>query len=83
MGKRLRPFEMVLDDLSTGSAANIPPDVELIEMDLSAPSARETIARLAPALIVHAAAQASVARSTDDPIRDAEVNILGSLNVLP
>jgi UDP-glucose 4-epimerase len=73
---------IVLDDLSTGSAANIPPDVELIEMDLSAKSARETIARLAPALIVHAAAQASVARSTDDPIRDAEVNILGSLNVL-
>ena len=73
---------IVLDDLSTGSPANIPPDVELIEIDLSARHARETIAKLAPALIVHAAAQASVARSTEDPIRDAEVNILSSLNVL-
>lgn len=73
---------IVLDDLSTGSPANVPSDVDLIEMDLSGRGARETIARLAPTLIVHAAAQASVARSTNDPIRDAEVNILGSLNVL-
>jgi UDP-glucose 4-epimerase len=73
---------VVLDDLSSGSPANIPPGVELIEIDLSARNAREVIATLAPTLIVHAAAQASVARSTEDPIRDAEVNILGSLNVL-
>lgn len=80
--KRYGLKDGVLDDLSTGSPANIPPDVELIDIDLSARAAREAIARLAPALIIHAAAQASVARSIEGPIRGAEVIVLGSLNVV-
>jgi UDP-glucose 4-epimerase len=73
---------IVVDDLSTGSPDNLPPDIDLVELDISTAGARAAIADLRPSLIVHAAAQASVSRSTADPVRDAEVNIVGSVNVI-
>jgi UDP-glucose 4-epimerase len=72
----------VLDDLSTGRRENLPPGVELIEADISTPAVPGLIAELRPDLVVHAAAQASVTASMEDPVRDAQVNVLGTLRVL-
>jgi len=73
---------IVVDDLSAGTAANLPAATDLEELDLASPDAASRIARLRPAAVVHCAAQASVTESFRDPVRDAEANIIGSLNAL-
>jgi UDP-glucose 4-epimerase len=72
---------VVVDDLSSGSRANLAAGVELIEHDVASTETSALIARLAPGVVVHAAAQVSVSASTADPRRDAVSNILGSIGV--
>jgi UDP-glucose 4-epimerase len=72
----------VLDDLSTGRRENLAPGAELHEMDIRSPEAARLVEDSAFEVIVHHAAQMDVRRSTADPRFDAEVNILGTLNLL-
>ena len=73
----------VLDNLSTGKRSNVPPEVQVYIADLrDAAGTAQVVAAYAPDWISHHAAQASVPGSFDDPLRDAEVNILGTLNLL-
>jgi len=72
----------VIDDLSTGSTDNLQSTIELEPLDITVPDTARRIARLRPARVVHAAAQTSVAASMREPVADARVNIIGSLNVL-
>ena len=71
----------VVDDLSTGQLSNLPPGVPLVRLDISGRRAADVVRGLRPDAVVHGAAQASVAGSARDPVRDAMVNIIGSLNV--
>ncbi len=71
-----------VDDLSTGRRANLDRRVRLHVTDIRSPRLPALFARIKPAAIVHLAAQISVRRSTEDPIADAEINIIGGLNVL-
>jgi UDP-glucose 4-epimerase len=74
---------LVLDDLSSGKRANVPARAELVVGDVRDRSLVEsTFARFRPEAVSHQAAQVSVAVSTREPVRDAEVNVLGTLNVL-
>ncbi|HET7378896.1 MAG TPA: NAD-dependent epimerase/dehydratase family protein, partial [Gaiellales bacterium] len=50
--------------------------------DVRSRAATALVARLRPAIVVHAAAQASVPRSLAEPLHDAAVNVLGSLRLL-
>ena len=72
-----------LDNLETGSRDNLPPDVPLYEIDIRD---RAGVARVfddfRPTAVCHQAAQMSVSRSVREPAYDAEVNVLGLLNVL-
>lgn len=73
----------VVDDLSTGSAENVAADADLRELDVvDLPALRELVAEVKPSAIFHLAAQASVVVSVDDPSRDCEVNVRGTLNVV-
>jgi UDP-glucose 4-epimerase len=73
----------VLDDLSTGTRANLRPDVRLDVLDISDRDALDAaIDDARPAVVFHLAAQASVTRSVAEPVRDCEVNVVGTLNVL-
>ncbi|MEM9463617.1 MAG: NAD-dependent epimerase/dehydratase family protein [Myxococcota bacterium] len=73
----------VIDDLSTGRRDNLPPDVELIPLDIRDGAALDAaMARLRPALISHHAAQTSVAVSVRAPAQDASTNVLGTVHVL-
>jgi len=72
----------VIDDLSTGSRANLPSDVELEEGDLADRKWADRIARVRPSIVIHCAAQTSVTRSFEDPAADARSNIVASLNVV-
>jgi UDP-glucose 4-epimerase len=72
-----------LDDLSTGDAANLAEDVELVRADVADPEAVERVfAGRSFDAVLHVAGQASIATSFSDPKRDLRVNVAGTLNVL-
>jgi UDP-glucose 4-epimerase len=78
----------VVDDLSTGSLANLADArasggaFRFHHIDIREESVTEVITHREPEVIFHLAAQISVAVSVTDPLRDAEINVLGSLRVL-
>ena len=74
---------LVIDNLSTGSEDNIPPEAEFIECDVRDHTALEKAFRqFRPEIVNHHAAQINVRDSVENPSLDAEINISGSLNVL-
>ncbi|MDQ3034786.1 MAG: NAD-dependent epimerase/dehydratase family protein [Myxococcota bacterium] len=73
----------IIDDLSSGSRANVPAKATLIELDIRDLEALEdVITDVRPDAVSHQAAQVSVAVSTREPQRDARTNIIGTLNLL-
>ena len=73
----------VLDDLSTGSAAQVPAGARLCELDIvDRPALDRVFEEVQPSAVYHLAAQASVTASVADPGRDCAVNVLGTLNVV-
>jgi UDP-glucose 4-epimerase len=73
---------VVVDDLSTGRVEHVNPQATFYHVDIRSPELAEVFQRERPDLINHHAAHADVRRSVADPRYDAEVNILGSLNLL-
>jgi UDP-glucose 4-epimerase len=73
----------VVDDLSTGKEENIPEGVEFHKADITDEAALKPLfSKLKPRIINHHAAQTSVRISCDDPARDLQVNVLGTLNLI-
>ncbi|HWD24275.1 MAG TPA: NAD-dependent epimerase/dehydratase family protein [Acidimicrobiales bacterium] len=78
----------VVDDLSSGSLANLAAargssgEMTFHQLDIRGPELGELTMRRRPEVIFHLAAQTSVVASVAAPLRDADVNILGSLRVL-
>ncbi len=79
----------VVDDLSTGSLANLTDAradagaaFTFHRLDIRAPEMVELVERRRPEVVFHLAAQMDVRVSVAEPVRDAEINILGSLQVL-
>ena len=72
----------IIDDLSTGRLAAVPPGADLVVTDIAEPSVVGVIADLRPGLVIHAAAQASVTASIADPERDRAVNLEGTRHVI-
>ncbi len=73
---------VVIDDLSSGRRENLPSEAELHVLDIRGAEAAELVRGLGPAVLVHHAAQMNLRRSVEEPLFDAEVNILGTLNLL-
>ncbi len=74
---------LILDDLSTGRRENLPAPAAFAEGDIRNPGfVAETVAGFRPEAVCHQAAQTSVAISAREPLLDAEINILGTLNLL-
>jgi UDP-glucose 4-epimerase len=79
----------VLDDLSSGSLANLAEaradrshKLTFHKIDVRDPQLVELIARREPEVIFHLSAQIDVRVSVARPTFDAEVNVIGTLNVL-
>jgi len=73
----------VIDDLSTGRVENVNPQVQFCRLDIAdLEPLEEVFARLRPQVVNHHAAQLDVRKSVADPLFDARVNIIGSLNLL-
>ncbi|MBO8126631.1 MAG: SDR family NAD(P)-dependent oxidoreductase [Firmicutes bacterium] len=72
----------VLDNLSTGRLANLNPKAEFFQIDLTDYAAvREMLKAVQPDYVIHHAAQVDVTTSLSKPLHDAQVNILGSINL--
>ena len=73
----------VVDDLSRGSRKNLNPRCRFYQTDIQDEVAiQEIFAREKPEVVNHHAAQMDVRRGVREPLFDARVNILGSLNLL-
>ncbi|MBI4761691.1 MAG: NAD-dependent epimerase/dehydratase family protein [Chloroflexota bacterium] len=73
---------VILDDLSTGRASNLNPRAKFYKMDIRSPEVRSIFEAERPDYISHHAAQMDVRRSVAQPLFDADVNILGSINLI-
>jgi UDP-glucose 4-epimerase len=76
---------LVVDSLwehGGGKRENVPDGVEFVHMDIRDKALSDVFDRFKPDVVNHHAAQHSVAISSRDPIFDADVNVIGLLNVL-
>jgi UDP-glucose 4-epimerase len=73
---------VVVDDLSTGRLANLNPAAKFYQIDIRSPLLAEVFEKERPDYIDHHAAQMDVRRSVMDPRFDADVNVLGSINLI-
>ena len=73
----------VLDDVSSGRAGRLDPQVTLYKLSITdAAALTAAVQAFAPELICHLAAQIDVRASVDAPADDAQINILGTVNLL-
>ncbi len=70
----------VLDNLSSGKEPDLPDHVHFVKEDIRSPTAKELASQ--HDIIIHTAAQISVAKSMNDPLFDADNNVFGTLNLL-
>jgi UDP-glucose 4-epimerase len=78
---------LVVDDLSTGHLDNLAQArstgrLAFHQIDIRDPDLVQVVTRFRPEIVFHLAAQASVAGSVTDPVFDAAVNVVGTVNVL-
>ncbi|MEN8234705.1 MAG: NAD-dependent epimerase/dehydratase family protein [Actinomycetota bacterium] len=78
---------LVVDDLSTGMLSRLAGarergHVHFHQIDVRAPELRDVFIGFAPQVVFHLAAQIDVRVSVADPVNDASINVLGTINVL-
>lgn len=73
---------VVVDDLSTGKSENLPAGVKLYPVDIRDPGLAEIFQAEQPEVVSHQAAKANVRESFELPRLYAEVNVVGSVNLL-
>lgn len=73
---------VIIDNLSTGKRRNLNRSARFYKMDIQSWRVERVFRNERPNVVMHLAAQMDVRRSVDDPVFDAQVNILGTLNVL-
>lgn len=72
----------VVDDLSTGFRHNVPKQVRLHQLDIRDPRLADVFREERPEVVSHQAARANVRESFQKPVLYADVNVVGSVNVL-
>jgi UDP-glucose 4-epimerase len=74
---------VVVDNLVTGNRKNLNPAAKFVELDIRQASEIEQLFAYEHFdVVIHHAAQMDVRKSTQDPVYDAQCNILGSLNLI-
>lgn len=72
----------VVDNLSTGKEEFINPKARFYKVDIISGEIQDIFKKEKPDIVNHHAAQIDVRRSVEEPVFDAQVNILGSLNII-
>jgi UDP-glucose 4-epimerase len=73
---------VIIDDLSSGKKANLNPKAKFYEINIRDKNIENVFKEHEPDIVNHHAAQISVVNSVSNPIKDAEINIIGLLNIL-
>ncbi len=73
---------IVLDNLTTGSKKNLNSKAVFYFGDIRDDNLINYLTEWHPEVVIHHAAQVSVPKSVQDPVEDADINILGSINLL-
>lgn len=73
---------VVVDNLSTGRKENLNPKAKFYKIDICSPKIAQIFKKEKPEAVFHYAAQIDVRKSVEEPVQDAKINVLGSLNVL-
>jgi len=72
----------VIDDLSRGRREQVNARATFVELDITGPGLAAAVAAARPDIVFHHAAQIDVRESVRDPLHDAAVNVVGTVNVL-
>lgn len=72
---------VVLDDLSTGDPKRVPAEARFVRGDVRDPGLDALLVEERIDTVFHLAAQVDVRKSVEDPVFDAEVNVLGTIRV--
>jgi UDP-glucose 4-epimerase len=73
---------VVVDNLSTGKRKNVNRAASLYKLDIQSSRLERVFRNERPNVVIHLAAQVSVRLSVENPVFDAQVNVLGTMNVL-
>ena len=73
---------VVVDNLSTGNESFVNPKAKFYREDICSSNIASIFKSESPDIVNHHAAQIDVRKSVTDPVGDAKINIIGSLNVL-
>jgi UDP-glucose 4-epimerase len=73
---------IVVDNLVTGKRRNLNRAARFYKMDVQSWRLERVFRNERPNVVMHLAAQMDVRKSVEDPMFDAQVNVLGTLNVL-
>lgn len=73
---------VVVDDLSRGRKSNVNRKAAFYGLSINDPRTEDIFRKHRIDVIFHLAAQGSVLKSVEDPVHDADINILGSLRIL-
>ena len=73
---------VVVDNLVTGKRRNINRAARFYKMDIQSWRLERVFRKERPNVVMHLAAQMDVRKSVEDPMFDAQVNVLGTVNVL-
>ncbi|MBN2089502.1 NAD-dependent epimerase/dehydratase family protein [candidate division KSB1 bacterium] len=73
---------VIIDNLSTGKIENINPNAKFYQLDILDEKVKEVFRTEKFDLVNHHAAQMDIRKSVADPLYDARVNILGTLNLM-
>jgi UDP-glucose 4-epimerase len=72
----------IVDDLSSGKRANLPPKATFHEIGINSSQFARLVREGRFDVVAHLAGQIDVRKSVADPINDATINILGTLNLM-
>lgn len=73
---------VIVDDLSAGTRKNVNRAASLYKLDIQSGRLERVFRNERPNIVIHLAAQVSVRVSVDNPVFDAQVNVLGTMNIL-
>jgi UDP-glucose 4-epimerase len=72
----------ILDNFASGRRENVPARAKLVELDLTSPDAARVVRDGRFDVISHLGAQIDVRKSVADPMFDATVNVVGTVNLV-
>lgn len=72
----------IFDNLSTGKKENINKKATFFNVDINSLEIHSLLGKIQPNVLIHHAAQVSVAHSIKDPLYDQNLNIRGTVNLL-